>query len=202
MTDVHRATVASYDPDRLGRAMSAAFVDDSGGAFLWPDRAERLDALRWYYGVLVPRMGFALGRVYTAADGSGQSVWLAPGRGVGLVPSLRAGALEIPRRWGIATTLRAKRLADTIEVLRAESAPPGHWYLLLLGVEPEAQGTGLGGRLMDPMLREADVQGRAVYLETSTASNLPFYQRFGFEVTGERRVPDRHGYWGMARSPS
>ena len=55
---------------------------------------------------------------------------------------------------------------------------------------------------MDPMLREADIQGRAVYLETSTASNLPFYERFGFGVTGERRVPDGHGYWGMARSPS
>ena len=199
MVDVHRATVSSFDPDRAGRAMSASFADDAGGAYLWPDRAERLDALRWYYGVLVPRMGFAYGRVYTAADGSGQSVWLGPGRGVGLVPSLRAGALEIPRRWGLATTLRAKRLSDTIEALRADSAPPGHWYLLLLGVEPGAQGTGLGGRLMAPMLREADEVGRAVYLETSTASNLPFYERHGFRVVGERRVPGGHGYWGMAR---
>ena len=200
-TSILRATAVGYDSDRLGRAMSAAFRDDSASVYLWPDPDLRRLALRWYYGVLVPRLGFGGGRVYVAADGTGQAVWVAPGRSVGLASGVRAGALGFPRRYGAGATWRLKRLSDTIDALRRESAPPNHWYLLLLGVEPKTQGRGLGGRLMAPMLAHADRQGLPCYLETSTPSNLPYYQARGFEVVGERRVPGAHLYWGMARPP-
>ena len=196
---VRRATAVGYDSDRLGRAMSRAFADDSGGVYLWPDPDERRRALRWYYGVLVPRLGFGGGRVYTAESGAGQSVWIEPGRSVGLASGIRAGALGVPRRFGLAATWRLKTLSDTIDALRRDAAPAGHWYLLLLGVEPQAQGQRLGTRLMAPMFAEADRQRRAIYLETSTPSNVPYYERHGFEVTGERRVPGAHTYWGMTR---
>lgn len=199
---IRRATAVAYDPDRLGRAMSAAFADDSASAYLWPDPDERRLALRWYYGVLVPRLGFGGGRVYTADDGAGQSVWIAPGHSVGLASGVRAGALGFPRRFGAAATWRLKRLSDTIDALRRDAAPPEHWYLLLLGVEPDAQGQRLGTRLMAPMFAQADRDGRAIYLETSTPSNVPYYQRHGFEIVGERRVPNAHLYWGMARPPA
>lgn len=151
--------------------------------------------------MLVPRLGFGGGRVYVAESGAGQSVWIAPSNGITVPAAVRAGALRFVSRFGVAASLRLKRLADTIDALRAEAAPPGHWYLLLLGVEPAAQGTGLGEALMAPLFEEADVNRRAIYLETSTPSNLPYYRRHGFEVVGERRVPGAHRYWGMARPP-
>ena len=198
---VSRATVSGYGAERLGRAMSDAFAGDSASLYLWPDPDERRRALRWYYGVLVPRLGFGGGRVYTAEGGVGQSVWIAPGASVGLASGVRAGALGFPRRFGAAATWRLKKLSDTIDALRREAAPPGHWYLLLLGVAPEAQGHRWGTRLMAPMCAEADRQRRAIYLETSTPSNLPYYERHGFEVVGERRVPGAHLYWALARPP-
>ena len=200
--DVRRATASGYDADRLGRAMSAAFADDSASGYLWPDPAERRAGLRWYYGVLVPRLGFGNGRVYVAASGAGQSVWVAPGSRVGLVAGVRAGGLGFARRYGPAAAWRLVTLSDTVDALRRQAAPEGHWYLLLLGVEPEAQGRRLGARLMAPVVAEADRDGRAVYLETSTPSNLPYYQRQGFAVVGERAVPGAHRYWGMARPPA
>ena len=199
---VTRATAVGYDSDRVGRAMSGAFLDDSASAYLWPDPDERRRALRWYYGVLVPRLGFGGGRVYVADGGVGQSVWVEPGRSVGLGSGVRAGALGFPRRFGLAATWRLKTLSDAIDALRGEAAPPDHWYLLLLGVDPGAQGQGWGARLMAPMFAEADRQRRAIYLETSTPSNVPYYEGHGFGVTGERRVPGAHLYWGMARPPS
>ena len=199
---VRRATASGYDAERLGRAMSGAFADDSASAYLWPDPDERRDALRWYYGVLVPRVGFGGGRVYTADGGVGQSVWVRPGHTVGLAAGVKAGALGFPRRFGAAATWRLKTLTDTIDALRRDDAPPDHWYLLLLGVEPRAQGNRWGTRLMAPMFAEADRQRRAVYLETSTPSNVPYYERHGFRVVGERRVPRAHPYWGMARPPA
>lgn len=198
---VRRATVSSYDPARLGQAMRDAFFDDSASTFLWPEPEVRDAGLRWYYGVLVPRLGFGGGRVYVAENGAGQSVWIAPGNGITVPAAVRAGALGVVPRFGVAASLRLKRLADTIDALRAEAAPPGHWYLLLLGVEPAAQRTGLGEALMAPLVEEADGDRRPVYLETSDPGTLPYYRRHGFRVVGERRVPGAHCYWGMARPP-
>lgn len=201
-TAVRRASAPDYDSDRLGAAMSAAFLDDASSVYLWPDPAERAAALRWYYGVLVPRLGFGGGRVYVDAAGRGQSVWLAPGRGIGLAAGVRAGALGFLPRFGARAMWRLKTLADSIDGLRRTVAPDGHWYLLLLGVEPEAQGQGVGSALLAPMLAEADAAGAAVYLETSTAANLPLYRAKGFEVRGEAAIPDGPLNWGLVRPPA
>ena len=58
------------------------------------------------------------------------------------------------------------------------------WYLQLLGVEPDRQGSGIGSALVREHLRLADRQGVAAYLET-TIENLGFYGELGFEVIGE-----------------
>lgn len=76
--------------------------------------------------------------------------------------------------------------------MRMESkhpARPGHYYLAVVGVEPAAQGRGLGSRLMFPILSEADAGGVAAYLEASTPRSRLLYERHGFEVVEEMRLP-------------
>jgi len=53
----------------------------------------------------------------------------------------------------------------------------------VLGIRPDAQRLGLGSRLMEPALEQADRDGVACRLETSDRANVPYYERFGFEVT-------------------
>jgi len=60
-----------------------------------------------------------------------------------------------------------------------------HWSLEALGVRPEAQKQGLGGRLVRPMLERADSEGIECYLETSNPANIDYYARFGFHVLSE-----------------
>ena len=55
-------------------------------------------------------------------------------------------------------------------------------YLWFIGVFPDGQGQGVGGRLMEQVLAIAERKGLPIYLETSTPENLPFYQKWGFEV--------------------
>lgn len=56
------------------------------------------------------------------------------------------------------------------------------YYLWFIGVMPEFQGQDIGEKLMREILAEADQMKRAVYLETSTLKNIPWYEKFGFEV--------------------
>jgi ribosomal protein S18 acetylase RimI-like enzyme len=69
--------------------------------------------------------------------------------------------------------------------------PWPHWYLLILGVEPDAQGQGMGGSLIAPILRRADDEGTPCFLNTHKPSNVAFYQRYGFTVVREEAVPGR-----------
>ena len=60
-----------------------------------------------------------------------------------------------------------------------------------VGVEPSAQGKGIGGALMRPILRRAGAERLPCYLETQNKRNLPFYERHGFEVVSDGEVPKR-----------
>jgi ribosomal protein S18 acetylase RimI-like enzyme len=84
---------------------------------------------------------------------------------------------------------------------RAHPRSPPHWYLAVLGTEPELQGRGLGSAVLAPVLEQADRDGVAAYLESSKESNIAFYARHGFRVSGEVRLPRGPKLWPMWRDP-
>ena len=83
---------------------------------------------------------------------------------------------------------------------RAHPREP-HWYLSVLGTDPTQQGKGVGGALLEPVLDRCDSQGLGAYLESSKEANIPFYQRFGFAVTGQIDLPEGPPVWPMWRDP-
>jgi hypothetical protein len=58
-------------------------------------------------------------------------------------------------------------------------------YLWFIGVQPSAQGMGVGSSLLNQVLKHAADQNRDVFLETSTLANLPWYEKFGFQTYDE-----------------
>ena len=76
-----------------------------------------------------------------------------------------------------------------------------HWYLAILGTDPPEQGKGVGGSLMTPVLERCDRAGLGAYLESSKPENLPYYERFGFRVTGQFDMPKGPPMWPMWREP-
>jgi predicted N-acetyltransferase YhbS len=74
-----------------------------------------------------------------------------------------------------------------------------HWYLAVLGTEPARQGQGIASGLMGPVLERCDKEGTAAYLESSKDSNIPYYERHGFQVTGEIQLPSGPTVWPMWR---
>jgi ribosomal protein S18 acetylase RimI-like enzyme len=63
-----------------------------------------------------------------------------------------------------------------------------HWHLGPVAVDAHLQGVGIGSKLMHVFCARMDAAGEDAYLETDKPINVRFYERFGFEVVGEREV--------------
>ncbi len=144
-------------------------------------------------------MAFEHGLVFTTDDLAGAAVWAPPER---WRVSLRATIREAPTMVGVFGRRLPLALRARMRIERKHPARPGHYYLAVVGVEPSAQGRGLGSKLMYPVLSEADAGGVAAYLEASTPRSRALYERHGFEVVEEIRLP-RSGpaIWRMWRDP-
>jgi predicted GNAT family N-acyltransferase len=76
------------------------------------------------------------------------------------------------------------------ELMKREHPEEPHWYLAVIGSDPSVRGKGFGNALMRSRLERCDAEYAPAYLESSKPENVPYYERFGFEVTGEFRLPD------------
>ena len=146
-----------------------------------PEDRSRVERLRAYFRFEVDHLP-AGHQAWIAEDGSGGAVWAEPGRWrVSLLHALRS-APAMARVFGRRLPLAA-RSQWRAERLHPEAEP--HWYLHYLGVIPERQGRGLGGRLMAPVLECCDRESLPAYLEASTLRNRALYERNGFALSGE-----------------
>lgn len=66
----------------------------------------------------------------------------------------------------------------------------GTWYIENLTVAKGHQGQGVGGRLMRVLLEYLDSIDASCFLETHRASNIKFYEHFGFELVEVGMLPD------------
>lgn len=192
MIEAQRAT--SQDLAPLTAALARAFLDDP--VMTWLLGGEHLDRLRRFMGVEVQHYHRRC-EVLTGPAHEGAALWAPPGRWrMGWRDMLRAmptSALALGTR-----IPRGLRAFSTIE--RAHPREP-HWYLAVLGTDPPAQGKGVGAALMRPVLERCDNDGIPAFLESSKEPNVPYYERFGFGVTGEINLPGGPTIWPMWRHP-
>ena len=76
-----------------------------------------------------------------------------------------------------------------------------HWYLPLAGVDPPAQGHGLGSTLLRHALETCDRDGVPAYLEATAPRNRDLYARHGFEEIGVIQQGASPPMWRMLRQP-
>lgn len=188
--------IRSARPDEMPETVScivAAFVSDPLARFAWPTPHQYLEAMpqatRMFGGA-----SFEAGTAYVATGFVGAGLWMPPGvhpDGEGLERVFRE-------------TAKAEHLDDllsTFEEMDRCHPEESHWYLPLIGVEPNAQGTGIGGALMRHALARCDEEGVAAYLESSNPQNISLYRRHGFEVLREIQVGSAPVVTPMLRRP-
>lgn len=185
-------------PELIGAAAEAAaegFMDNEIWAWMLPREWQRRRLLPRHYRAMIRRVYVPRAAAWTTPDAAGTALWFPPG-------TLRLRGLE--RLAEVASLLpegadclgRAARWEQLIS--RHHPREP-HWYLQTLSVRPSAQRRGVGTALIGPGLERADEAGVAVYLETQRYSNVPYYERFGFALSGEVSLPDSPPVWLMSR---
>ena len=183
------------DRGEIAHNLARAFQDDPVSEFLFPDSTVRARRLPFFY-VSVLRFFEHLGFIQTDQQLHGAAAWLPPAA----KPRLRD---VLPAMIGMGIALRTAWFQ--LSKLNAAVVPfhpqEPHWYLAIVGTDPSAQRTGVGSALIRPTLQRCDEQGILAYLESSKEANISFYQRHGFRVTQEIKVPQGPTLWAMQREP-
>lgn len=189
MTSATEQTVRSAtaaDVKQIAAVMARAFYHDPPFMWMLPNPKARPRQLRRFFAALARGEALALGGVDVALVGTevaGAAIWRPPGHWE--TERLRT-VLALVRAFG----RRMRALAALARAIERVHPREPHWYLLAIGVDPAWQGTGVAGALLRPRLNQCDQDGLPAYLESSKPANVPLYQHFGFEPTGNPDLPD------------
>jgi ribosomal protein S18 acetylase RimI-like enzyme len=181
VTGVNPTDVSSFAPAQIGDQTSvigtlvSAFIDDPVERWLWPEARQYLTE----FPAFVAAFGgeaFTRQTVWTLGGFAAVAWWIAPG----FEPDADAIVAVL------AQSVSSEKHQDAFAVLeQMDGAHPtdAHWYLPWLGVDSPHKGAGLGGRLLTHGLEVVDAGHLPAFLETPNPRTIPFYERFGFEVT-------------------
>lgn len=185
----------------LSRTLGRAFYDDPVMQWLLPADTRRTKGLPRLFGAMT-RHHFLAGGGAEVALRAGEigaaALWDPPGR---WKHSPREEFMMIPG-FLLAMGGRTARGRQIAELMKKRHPEEPHWYLSVIGSDPGVRGGGFGQALMRSRLDRVDVEHAPAYLESSKFDNIAYYERFGFEVTGEITLPDGGPtLWPMWRQP-
>ena len=179
----------------VAEAISRGFQDNEIWEWMVPDDERRARLLPRYYEFLIRRVFMPRGEAWATEDLRGGALWNGPtGHGLRALEQVREAL--IMARGGPGALRRGGRYDATV----TKRHPKGpYYYLLTLSIDPAAQRHGQGSALMAPLIERCDSQGAGAFLETQRESNVPFYERFGFQLTERIQIPDGPPVWLMWR---
>jgi ribosomal protein S18 acetylase RimI-like enzyme len=187
------AAVSALEHDPFYRSITAELDGDD---------TSRRAALAAYFDYSIGQ-GTRIGRVvHLEADDMGVAVWVLP-----QIDEIQESERLRKRAYlhGVLGEVGCERYERIVEHMSARArtvVASNSWYLSIVAVAPQAQGRGLGARLLAPTLAEADAATAVCYLETFNPRTLRFYERLGFVTRAEFDEPTtRAQYAIMVRVP-
>ena len=78
-----------------------------------------------------------------------------------------------------------------------------HYYLVFIGIAPEAQGRGLGRAIIEEIHArvDADETSAGIGLDTENEANVTYYEKFGYKLI-DQRIIDSVTVYAMFRAKS
>lgn len=197
------ALLSGDEAGQAARALSRAFQEDPVNAYVLPNPEERAERFPAVYEAFL-HYALLVGEVWTTgSEVRGASAWIPPThREMRLDLMVGVGLHRLPAMIGEESASRLVNFIRHLESVHRSAVDQPHWYLMLLGVDPDVQGHGLGSSLLGPVLARCDDEAMPCYVETAQLKNLPFYRKHGFKDLSEQVEPQSGlRFWNFVREP-
>jgi ribosomal protein S18 acetylase RimI-like enzyme len=177
---------AGADADRAVEILAGAFYDDPLWAWAFPDPDRRIDQHRRLWRLFVEGAA-RYPNTWLNADRSAVAVWIPPG-------GSELSAAQEPLFEPLLVDLLGAEQSDRVLALagefdRAHPRDVDHYFLTLLGTDPEQRGRGVGLQLLADTLAVVDAEHQPAYLEASNPANVALYERHGFRTRSTFAAP-------------
>ncbi len=203
MTPKNIVSLREENLSAAAESLARAFRDDPLQAYVFPNATERAARSPAHFAPLL-RYGMLFGEVLTTQGRPlGAAVWLPPETWeVTPERAAAAGLDDLPNVLGEEAAERFFSVLGTTDPYHHRDVPTAHWYLMVVGVSPEARGQGLGRALLEPIMNRADSSRLPCYLETAQPDNVAFYEYLGFKKVVEMVEPQSGlRLWTFRRNP-
>ncbi|RYX87852.1 GNAT family N-acetyltransferase [bacterium] len=125
---------------------------------------------------------YTFGAVYLSNNRKGCALVLYPDK---KKFSLSSTWLDIKLVINAIGITRAGKAMTRESVIKANYPKELIYYLWFLGVKNDDQNNGIGSELLKELIKDSQEQQRAIYLETSTLKNIPWYKKNDFTIYNE-----------------
>ena len=104
----------------------------------------------------------------------------------GLLDYMKAGGAKMLYKFGIRRMIRLIRFNVEIEQVTKRYRTANDGYLMAFATRLDKQGKHYGKPLITALLNHLDASGESCYLETLKPENVALYQRFSFQLEGQK----------------
>jgi GNAT superfamily N-acetyltransferase len=177
------------DVQESSRVLARAFYDDPIFMWMLPDATARTKRMPWAFSAITRRHFLRRGAPEVAVRDQvigGATLWDPPGQW----KSTRLEQLLLMPGFLWIFRGRVSVMQEVQATMEKHHPEEPAWYLMVIGSDPSVRGAGFGQALMHSRLDRCDQEHAPAYLEASKAELVPYYTRFGFEVTGEIELPN------------
>lgn len=188
-----KCVTTSDDEVTVVDVITLAFSIDPVARWLYPNSHQYLTHMPSFvktYG----GNAFVHGSAYYVEDYIGAALWLPPN-----VHPDEDEMISLIRRT-VAKPEQEELFALFEEMANVHPKEP-HWYLPVIGVDPNHQSQGYGSMLMQQALLSCDRDQTMAYLESSNPRNISLYKRHGFELLGTIQRGGSPPVFPMLRKP-
>ena len=188
--------VSEEEYGKVVEILSEAFFEDPMIKYVFKDRERK--EIRRLYGVMTKAYAPSSDIYFDSEEPNGMIQWIDSEKEPGVMAWLRSGAMRMIGS-PISSLFRLMKTGMEIFKTQKECMKGHNLHLILLAVLPRKQGMGIGKKLMNLFIQEADSRGLPCYLETQNPSNLGYYESFGFSVVKEIEISPELRSWSMVR---
>jgi ribosomal protein S18 acetylase RimI-like enzyme len=170
--------------------MSQAFHNYPVSVYAFPDAGVRQQKMLYFFRFILYYCQ-RYGEVYaTSPQMEGVAAWLSSDTfPLTMWQMLRSIPLSVFFHVASGGGGKMRTCGEYFDAVHHRLIPYRHWFLQMIGVKPEYQGKGYGGRLIRPVLDRIDKEGLACYLETQDDRDVPLYEHYGFKIIDESIIP-------------